>query len=431
MGLIGKAGLVMGAAAVMPLKARASGGFSHDEVRVGIIGIGNKGRQHITNFGDLPGVRVVAVADVDPARKLQGVALAKTLGSDVKGYTDARHILDRKDVDAIVIATPNHWHALLTIWGCEAGKHVYVEKPVCHNIWEGHKMLEAQDRYDRIVQAGTQNRTNPGFSQTVEYLREQPLGKIQWIQGFFNKLRGSIGMTTGPQALPPGLDYNLYCGPAPLSPVRRERFHYDWHWQWDTGNGDLGNNGPHITDYVRQLMGDDIQPRRIMSYGGRFLFNDSGQTPNTQVALYDYDGIPVSIEIRNLSMRPGLDAVDHLRGVRIGCVIQCEDGYVTAGHGGGVAYSSEGKKIRAFPGDAGAGHAQNFIDAVRANDRNVLNAPLKVGVEAAELFHLGNLSWRVGAPETGSPYGLEEFPSAVEAMDSVRTPPGAARCGLG
>ncbi len=360
-GRLGKAGLLAGAAAAVPLTARALGNSPNEDIRVAIIGIGVKGRQHIENFGTLPDVRVVAVVDVDPERRDQGIRIAKEFGHDVKGYLDGRHVLDRKDIDAIVIATPNHWHGLWTIWGCQAGKHVYVEKPASHSIWEGVKMLEAERRYNRIVQVGTQNRSNPGFAQTVEYLRELPLGKIQWIQGRFNKYRKSIGMTTGPQALPKGLDYNLYCGPAPLLPVRRKRFDYDWHWQWDTGNGDLGNNGAHITDDMRHILGDEMQPVRILSYGGRFLFNDSGVTPNTQVAVYDYNGIPCSMEIRNLPMKPGLRAVDHLRGVRIGCVIQCEHGYVTAGQGGGVVYDAEGERIQSFSGDGGAGHPKNFI----------------------------------------------------------------------
>ncbi len=424
LGRIGQAGLVLGATGI-PLSVRGATGSPNEEVRVAVIGIGVKGRLHIGYFGSLPGVRVVAVVDVDPERVAEGIELAKKHGSDVKGYSDGRHVLDRKDIDAIVIATPNHWHGLWTIWGCQAGKHVYVEKPACHNLWEGQKMLEAERRYDRIVQVGTQNRSNAGFSKAVAYLRDQPLGKIKWIQGRFNKNRKSIGMTSGPQSLPMGLDYDLYCGPAPLSPVRRKRFHYDWHWQWDTGNGDLGNNGPHIIDEIRQIMGDDIQPKRVLSYGGRFLFNDSGMTPNSQVAIYDYDGIPCSMEFRNLPMKPGSRTVDHFRGVRIGCFIQCEHGHVIAGEGGGVVYDKDGKRIQAFPGDGGtAHHPGNFIEAVRAGNRNLLNAPLRVGVRAAELFHIGNLSWRIGSPDqipdlstNGDIGGL---PSTGEALGSMR-----------
>ena len=421
---MGQAGLVLGTAGV-PLTVRGAAATPSEEIRVAVIGIGVKGRLHIDSFGSLPNVRVAAVVDVDPERMAEGVERAKKYGSDVKGYQDGRHVLDRKDIDAIVIATPNHWHGLWTIWGCQAGKHVYVEKPACHNIWEGQRMLEAERRYDRIVQVGTQNRSNSGFTQTVAYLREQPLGKIMWIQGRFNKLRTSIGMTSGPQALPAGLDYDLYCGPAPLSPVRRKQFHYDWHWQWDTGNGDLGNNGPHITDEIRQIMGDDIQPQRVMSYGGRFLFNDSGVTPNSQVAVYDYDGIPCSMEFRNLPMKPGVKALDHFRGVRVGCYIQCEHGHVIAGESGGIFYDGEGKRIKNFPGDGGtAHHPGNFIEAVRAGDRSLLNAPLIVGVKAAELFHAGNLSWRIGSPDLLpdlSPGGdIGGLPSTGEALKSMR-----------
>jgi predicted dehydrogenase len=423
-GLMGKASLLAGTTATLPAGARTSGASPNEEVRVAIIGLGVKGRQHIDNFASLPGVRVVGVVDVDPERRDQGVELAKKHHPDVTGDTDGRKVLDRKDVDAVVVATPNHWHGLWTVWSCQAGKDVYVEKPATHSLSEGRKMLEAERRYGRVVQVGTQNRTNPGFAQTVDYLRNRPLGNIQWIQGRFNKYRESIGITTGPQALPEGLDYNLFCGPSPLLPVRRKRFHYDWHWSWEIGNGDLGNNGAHITDMVREIMGDDAQPDRIMSYGGRFLFNDSGVTPNTHVAVYDYGGVPVSVEIRNLPMAPGLRAVDHLRGIRIGCVIQCEHGYVTAGYGGGVCYDGEGRKFKSFPGDGGAGHAANFVEAVRAGDRGLLNAPLEVGIHAAELFHLANLSWRVGSPhlmpETSSAGDLAGLASTGEALASLR-----------
>ncbi|MEX0320977.1 MAG: Gfo/Idh/MocA family protein [Puniceicoccaceae bacterium] len=425
LGRIGQAGLVLGSTGV-PLRSQVSGASPSEEVRVAVIGIGVKGRLHVGYFGSLPGVKVVAVVDVDPARVAEGIELAKKAGSSAKGYSDARHVLDRKDIDAIVIATPNHWHGLLTIWGCQAGKHVYVEKPACHNIWEGQKMLEAERRYDRIVQVGTQNRSNAGFSQTAEYLRKQPLGKIKWIQGRFNKLRNSIGMTPGPQSLPKGMDYDLFCGPAPLAPVRRKRFHYDWHWDWDTGNGDLGNNGPHITDEIRQIMGDDIQPSRVMSYGGRFLFNDSGVTPNTLAAIYDYDGIPCSMEIRNLPMKPSIKALDHFRGVRIGCYIQCEHGHVIAGEGGGIFYDADGNKIKTFSGDGGTAHHHgNFIDAVRAGDRSLLNAPLEVGVRAAELFLAGNLSWRIGspdlAPNLSSSGDIDGLPLTGDALRSIRS----------
>jgi predicted dehydrogenase len=421
---MGQAGLVLGATGV-PLTARGADGSPNEEIRVAVLGIGVKGRLHIDSFGSLPNVSVVAVVDVDPVRMAEGVERAKKYGSDVKGYLDGRHVLDRKDIDAIVIATPNHWHALWTIWGCQAGKHVYVEKPVSHNLWEGQKMLEAQYQYDRIVQVGTQNRSNSGFSQTAAYLRNQPLGKIKWIQGRFNKNRNPIGMTAGPQAIPKGVNYDLYCGPAPLSPIRRKRFHYDWHWQWDTGNGDLGNNGAHITDEIRQIMGDDIQPKRVMSYGGRFLFNDSGVTPNTQVAIYDYDGIPCSMEFRNLPMKPGIKAVDHFRGVRIGCYIQCEHGHVIAGEGGGIFYDNDGNRLKRFSGDGGtAHHPGNFIDAVRAGDRSLLTAPLEVGVKAAELFHAGNHSWRIGSPDLvpnlSSAGDIDGLSSTGEAMGSIR-----------
>ncbi|MCG8651093.1 MAG: Gfo/Idh/MocA family oxidoreductase, partial [Pirellulales bacterium] len=303
--------------------------------------------------------------------------------------------------DAVVIATPNHWHGLQTIWACQAGKHVYVEKPVTHNLWEGARMLEAEQQYGVLIQAGTQNRSNPGLADALEYLKTRPLGAIQWIHGLFWKFRGSIGYVTSPQTPPPGADYNLFCGPAPLTPLMRKTFHYDWHWQWATGNGDMGNLGAHTTDDVRRVLGDSVYPKRIMSCGGRFVHRDNGETPNAHLAVFDYAGIPVFIEMRSLPTGVGTERMDHVRGIRNGTIVQCEGGWVNVGRGGGVFYDSSGKKVKSFAGDAGAGHVDNLITALRANDRSLLNAPLKAGVAAGELFHLANVSYRAGDSARG------------------------------
>ena len=194
----------------------------------------------------------------------------KTGGETVATFKDARHILDDKNIDVVVIGTPNHWHSLLGIWACQAGKDVYVEKPVSHNIWEGRKLVEAARKYKRIVQAGTQNRSDIGLREVATYLQEGNLGKVLFAHGLWFKERKSIGKTNGPKHLPETIDYNLWTGPTPLQPLMRKRLHYDWHWNWTTGNGDMGNLGVHQIDDCRFLLGLKDLPKRVMSYGGSF-----------------------------------------------------------------------------------------------------------------------------------------------------------------
>jgi hypothetical protein len=316
-------------------------------------------------------------------------------GETVARYRDARALLEDKDIDAVVIATPNHWHALLGIWACQAGKDVYVEKPISHNIWEGRKLVEAARKYDRIVQAGTQNRSDTGFRAAIAYLHTGELGEIKWAYGLWYKERDSIGKVDQPQAVPDSVDYDLWTGPAEMGPLWRKNLHYDWHWFWDTGSGDMGNLGAHQIDDCRFAMNLGV-PDKVLSFGNRFLFNDDGQTPNTQMVLYDYQPAPVMIEIRNLPMAKGVRAMDHLRGVRAGNIIQCEDGYFAGGRGGGWIFDNAGKKVKQFPGDGGATHQANFITAVRDRDSGKLHADILEGHTSAALCHMANISYRLG-----------------------------------
>ncbi|MGI8906216.1 MAG: Gfo/Idh/MocA family protein [Candidatus Sumerlaeaceae bacterium] len=376
---------------------------ANDDIRVAVVGYRSKGMQHIGVFKHLPGVRVVALCDVDSAITAQ--ALQKHFADGTpqpKTYTDVRKLLEDKEIDAVCIATPNHWHAPITVWACQAGKDVYVEKPCSHTVWEGAQMVKAAHKYKRIVQIGMQNRSDPGLKAAFEFLNAGKLGTIQHVRGIYYNLRQPIGKVSGPQQPPPEVDYNLWLGPAPEAPLMREKLHYDWHWQWPYGNGELGNNGVHMLDLATWLLGIQEFPSRVLSVGGRFLFDDDGQTPNTHLTWYDYKPVPVLCEIRNLPRFKGDKTSDHVLGHRFAVEVKCKDGsYVGYGPGGWV-YDNDGMKVQQFVGDGGASHAQNFIDAVRARKHEMLAAKVEAGHLAAGLCHIGNISHRLGEKADGA-----------------------------
>ena len=395
---------------------------ANNDIRVAVIGLGGgdsggKGQQHVNMFNKIEGVRVAALCDVDSEHLGPEIQRLKEQNQAVEGYSDARRILDNKSIDAIVIVTPNHWHSLLTVWGCQADKDVYVEKPVSHNIWEGRKMVEAARKYDRIVQVGTQRRSDEGLRQAFEYIKQGKLGKIQYIHSMCYRKRESIGKVSGPQPIPESVDYNLWTGPAPLVPLMRKNLHYDWHWIWATGNGDLGNNGIHQLDLCRWALGQDKLPRRAMSIGGRFGYNDDdGETANTQIVLLDYKPAPIIYEVRNLPRKKGDTAMDEYRGVRSGAVIQCENGYFA----GGWAYDNNGEKIKQFKVSGGSGHHGNFIKAVRDHKASELNADILEGHLSTALCHMGNISHLLGAE--ASPGEIRErLQGDKEAMETFES----------
>jgi predicted dehydrogenase len=375
---------------------------ANDEIRFATVGVGGQGSYHTRIFSEKPGVRYVAVCDADKNHIGSRVKQFADKGVKVTGYTDVRELLDRKDIDVITSATPNHWHALVTIWACQAGKDVYIEKPVSHNIWEGRKMVEAARKYNRIVQTGTQKRSDLGLMEAYKYIKQGNLGAIKWSRGFCYKKRyegtnGIVYGTNGPNPLPETIDYNIWCGPADMEPLRRKSLHYKWHWVWNTGNGDLGNQGIHEMDLARWSLGDPAHlAPRVLSFGGRFRVNDAGETANTQVVYLGYKPAPLIFEVRGLPVAKGRKDMPNFRGTRVGMCIQCEDGYFVGGGGGGWAYDNDGKKIKQFRGQAGEGHHQNFIDAVRSHKVSKLNADIEVGHYSSALCHMGNISYRLG-----------------------------------
>jgi len=256
------------AAAGVTLSARSWGQVTgaNGDVRVAVVGRNGRGKNHLASLRVLKGVRVVALCDADTA-VLEKAATA--LGGGVRTYTDIRELLASPEIDAITIATPNHWHSLMGIWACQAGKDVYVEKPISHNVWEGRQLVAAARKYHRVIQAGVQIRSGDGLVEAVQWVRAGHLGKITAARGFCYKRRPSIGRTSGPQPVPATANYDLWTGPAPLVPLRRARLHYDWHWVYPTGNGDVGNQGIHQMDVARWFLGEAGLPRHTLSIGGR------------------------------------------------------------------------------------------------------------------------------------------------------------------
>ena len=364
---------------------------ANEQLRVGVVGFNSKGAQHINVFRSLDNVRVVALSDADEAVMQREKANFTEPGESVKTFQDMRELFDQKDVDVVAIATPNHWHSLAGIWAMQAGKDVYVEKPVSHNIWEGRALVKAARKYKKIVQSGTQNRSDIGLRAFKEYLESGELGNVKWAHGLWFKRRKSIGKVAGPQVVPESVDYNLWTGPAQLEPLMRENLHYDWHWRWNTGNGDMANIGVHQIDDCRFLSGLTGSPKSVQSFGQRWGYDDDGETPNTQVAIFEYD-IPLIIEIRGLPMKKDINAMDHVKGVRAGNIIMCENGYFAGGRGGGWVYDLNGKKVKQFPGDGGGTHQENFINAVRNRDRSLLHSEVEEGHFSSVVCHMANIS---------------------------------------
>jgi predicted dehydrogenase len=314
---------------------------------------------------------------------------------------DLRRVLDDKTIDAVVVALPNHWHALATVWACQAGKDVYVEKPFSYNLWEGRQMVAAARKYGRMVQVGTQNRSSALLRQTFDYLRSGQIGPICYAHSLVYRARDGIGKVSAPTPVPTTVNYDLWCGPAPKTPLLRKQLHYEWHWFWATGNGEMGNNGVHVMDLCRWALGQNQPPPRAMSIGGRFAFDDCGETANTHIALLDFQPAPLICEVRNVKSAQGTDAMGKFRGQSRGLVIDCEGGYFAGDATGGALFDKEGKKIKDIVDDGGskrleASHLSNFIAAVRSRKSSELVAEALEGHHSAACCHMANISYRLG-----------------------------------
>jgi predicted dehydrogenase len=397
---LGSAGLLSGSLSAATKSARAAKkADANDQLQVAVIGVHGRGRDHVGGFAGRHNCVVATICDAD--KKVVGpamVAAENAQGKAPQFVQDLRKVMDDKSIDIVSIATPNHWHALAAIWALQAGKHVYVEKPVSHNVSEGRRIVQAARKAGRACQTGTQSRSSAGMREAIAFLQSGKIGKIKVARGICYKLRGSIGKVKGPQQVPPSVDYDLWCGPAPKKPLMRKHLHYDWHWIWDYGNGDLGNQGIHEMDKARWGLGKPGLAKSVISIGGRFGYVDDGQTANTQICVFDYGDCELIFEVRGLlshSPYPG-EEQNKLRLTNyVGNVWYGTDGYlVCPNYSGGAAYTANGELIKKFGG--GGDHYANFVKAVRSGRHEDLAADIEEGHLSSALCHLANVSYRLG-----------------------------------
>ncbi|TWU17594.1 Gfo/Idh/MocA family protein [Bythopirellula polymerisocia] len=371
------------------------------DIRVAVIGVRGRGREHLQALGQ----NVVAICDVDEQILHQrSDESAQELGRKPAKFVDYRKLLDEGDIDAVSIATPNHTHALIAIAAIQAGKDVYVEKPVSHNVWEGQQLVAAADHYGRIVQCGTQARSSSGIAEAVEWVQQGGLGRIRYAVGTCYKPRMSIGTLNRPLKIPNHIQYDLWCGPAKKQEIFRPELHYDWHWDFNTGNGDVGNQGIHQMDIARWFLGEKELPPRVLSIGGRFGYDDAGNTPNTQVVYFDYPKAPLVFETRGLprSKRAQADwknSMDSYRGSQIGVVVQCEQGHVLVpNYTSAIAFDLKGHEIKRW--DKASDHFANWLNAIANQDKSLLNGKIQEGYLSSSLCQLAGISHLVGKSAT-------------------------------
>ena len=398
---------------------------ANDRVRVGICGVRGRGMDHVRAYAKLPNVEIAAVCDIDENIAAQRLASIEKIGiRRPKYYWDIHKLLDDKEIDAVSIAVPNHWHALMAIWACQAGKDVYVEKPCCHNLWEGQQMIKAANKYKRMVQHGTQIRSAAAIREGIQKVHDGYLGDVYMTRGICFKWRDTIGRAA-PEAVPPGVHYDLWQGPAPVHPFTKNRFHYNWHWNYTYGNGDLGNQGVHQIDMARWALGLGF-PNKVSAIGGHFMFDDDQNTPNDLVCAFEFNPPGgrkrmMSFEVRHwiTCNEAGIGTKEISGGDRnpIGNIFFGSKGYMATGDEGADTYKVwMGRKQDPEPAvKAGeeADHFRNFIDCVISRKKENLNAPIEEGHISAALMHLANASYRLGRtihfdPETQKPIGDKE-----------------------
>lgn len=347
---------------------------------------------HVRGYLEQPGSTITAICDADEAviSKAMNI-IEKRAGKPPRYYQDFRKLIESNDIDAVSIATPNHWHALMAIWAMQHGKDVYVEKPVSHNVWEGRRIVEIARETKRICQTGTQVRSQPGVREAIKALHGGLIGRVDLAIGLCYKTRNSIGKTKAPFTVPSSVNFDLWCGPAQNKPINRQRLHYDWHWVWNTGNGDLGNQGIHQMDVARWGLNQNKLAPRIFSVGGRIGYSDDGETANTHVSVFDYGQSTLIFEVRGLKTTP-------YKGASVGNVFVGEKGYlVISGYNICTFFDPQGGKLKVFQG--GADHYSNFLKAVRSRKSSDLNADIIEGHLSSGLCHLGNISHRLGTSE--------------------------------
>lgn len=369
-----------------------------DKVNLAVIGLGGRGRDHIRDYLKLPDARIVAVCDVDQASVERGQAQVNNgTGAKPIGYDDMRRVFDDKNVQAVSLPLPNHWHALATIWAVQAGKDVYVEKPACYNPFEGIQMVAAARKYGRMVQIGSQSRSLEHKIKAVALLQQGVIGKVYLAKGICFKRRPSIGHKPD-TATPPGVDWDKFLGPAPMRAFNELRFKYNWHWFWDTGNGDMGNQGVHQMDVARWGLGVQGLPQAVSSTGGKYVYIDDQETPNTQMATFDYGDKELMFEVRG--MPTGTEGNLAARGIStVANMFYGSEGWMAIDDDSFQVYKGDKSEKTidektTYKSDTGP-HMSNFLSAVKSRNAKELNADVQIGVTSADLCHLANISYRV------------------------------------
>jgi predicted dehydrogenase len=395
---------------------------ANDRINAAVLGLNGRGKNHVSGLMVQDNVQVTTLCDPDMnILKERHKAFKEEYGKDVALVQDLRRVNDDKDIDVISIASPNHWHALSVIWACQAGKDVYVEKPGSHNLWEGRKMVEAANKYDRIVQHGVQLRSSPAVNEAIGLLRNGYIGKVYMARGLVFRWRPSIGNHPVEQ-VPEGLDYDIWTGPAQKQPFSKNLVHYNWHWNWEYGNGDVGNQGIHETDLC--MWGLDVGlPTKITSMGGKFLWDDAKEVPEVLTSVYNYpeEKKMIQFEVRHW-------CTNTEEGVTVGNIFYGDKGIlVVDGYNKYKTYLGQNREP-GKSGDDGAkeasgidrgaggtdGHFTNFIDAVRKHDKSILTGPVETAHLSSGLAHLGNIAYRLERVLTFNPK-TEKFVNDPEA----------------
>jgi predicted dehydrogenase len=390
---------MMSSAAATAAQAVRAVASPNDTVRVAVIGCGGRGSSHMSAWTAMPNVELAALVDVDDAHSERYIGTLQRQGKKpVPTFRDIRKVLDDKNIDAVSIASPNHWHTLQTIWACQAGKDVYVEKPCSHNVFESRQIIAAARKYNRMVQQGSQSRSSPALQEAVQKMKAGEFGEIYMARGLCFKARNTIGKTPV-EPVPPGVDYDMWTGPAPLRPFTKNRFHYNWHWFWDTGNGDLGNQGIHEVDIARWGLGV-THPTKVTAIGGKFMFDDDQETPNTMTASYEFNvggrSKMMTFEVRHWYSNHEAGIGGERAGNTIGNTFYGSEGYLVIDNYNKY-YSFLGKEGRPGPArNERDNHFENFISAVRSRKREDLTAEIEEGALSCILVHLANISYRLG-----------------------------------
>ncbi len=378
------------AAVAAPLILPKSVFGANDRVRAAVLGVNGRGKDHIKGLMNQANVEVVTLCDPDSKISAERASqFEKQYAKSVRTEQDLRRVLDDKEIDVVSVATPNHWHSLATIWACQAGKDVYVEKPGSHNIWEGRKMVEAAHKYNRIVQHGVQLRSSKAIQEAIAHLRKGTIGDVYMARGLVFRWRPDIGVKPV-EPVPEGLNYDLWLGPAAYRPFSRNHVHYNWHWTWEFGNGDVGNQGIHETDLC--MWGLDVGlPEVITGMGGKFTFDDAKETPEVLTTLYHY---PKQKKLIQFEVRHWCTNAED--GATVGNIFYGTEGYlVVKGYSDYEIFLGQ-KKEPGPKNNEGGDHYANFIEAVRARNPKLQNGPVETAHLSSALAHLGNIAFRLG-----------------------------------